>query len=166
MKKYVAISASAALASLVCVSAANAQTVVTRTPRAHETIVSSGPNSAMLGSGLFTFGVPYIASVVVAANSDHPGDKNLYLPVVGPWLDFANRGDCGGLAQRSCDNETVNKVLLAVDGIFQGVGALEIVGAFLSPETRTVTVATEPRFKLGPSSIGRTGYGVAAVGTF
>jgi hypothetical protein len=166
MKKHVALTASAALASILAVSASNAQTVVTRSPRVRETVVSAGPNSAMLGSGLFTFGVPYIASVVVAANSDHPGDNNLYLPVVGPWLDFANRGDCGAFGQRSCDNETANKVLLVVDGVFQGIGALQIVGAFLSPETRTVTVATNPRFKLGPSSVGRTGYGVAAVGSF
>jgi hypothetical protein len=165
MKKHVAITASAALASILSVSAANAQTVVT-TARAHDTVVSAGPNSTMLGSGLFTFGVPYIASVVVAANSDHAGDNHLYIPVVGPWLDFANRGDCGAIGQQSCDNETVNKVLLVVDGVFQGVGALEIVGAFLSPETRTVSVATNPRFKLGPSSVGRSGYGVAAVGTF
>src|SRR5713101_1973136 len=160
MKKHVAIAigASAALASVLCVSAANAQTVVTTSPRAHETVVSGGPNSSMLGSGLFTFGVPYIASVVVASTSDHPGDNNLYIPVVGPWLDFANRGDCGAIAQRSCDHETANKVLLPVDGVFQGIGALEIVGAFLSPETRTVTVATKPRFTVGPSSVGRTGY--------
>jgi hypothetical protein len=160
MKKHVAITASAALASVLCVSAANAQT------RVRETVVSAGPNSAMLGSGLFTFGVPYIASVVVASTSDHPGDNNLYIPVVGPWLDFANRGDCGGIAQQSCDHETANKVLLAVDGVFQGIGALEIVGAFLSPETRTVTVASKPSFRVGPSSVGRAGYGVAAVGTF
>jgi hypothetical protein len=160
MKKHVAITASAALASVLCVSAANAQT------RVHETVVSAGPNSAMLGSGLFTFGVPYIASVVVASTSDHPGDNNLYIPVVGPWLDFANRGDCGGIAQQSCDHETANKVLLAVDGVFQGIGALEIVGAFLSPETRTVTVASKPSFRVAPSSVGRAGYGVAAVGTF
>ena len=158
MKKHVAITA--ALASVLYVSAANAQ------HRTNETVVSTGPNSSMLGSGLFSFGVPYIASVVVASTSDHPGDNNLYIPVVGPWMDFANRGDCGALGQRSCDHETAYKVLLAVDGVFQGIGALEIVGAFLSPETRTVSVATKPRFTVGPSSVGRAGYGVAAVGTF
>lgn len=60
--------------------------------------------------------------------------------------------------------------LLIVDGIFQGVGALDIVGAFLFPVTTTVTAARRPtptvaRFHVGPASVG-TGYGVAAVGAF
>ena len=166
MKKHVAITMGALLASSLWVSAADAQTVVTTRASSRETVVSGGPNSALLGSGLFAFGVPYVASVVVASTSSEGADKNLYIPVVGPWTDLANRGGCGGFGQRSCDNETANKVLLVADGIFQGIGALEIVGAFLMPETRTVTVASEPRVVVGPSSVGRTGYGLAAVGTF
>jgi len=166
MKKHVAITVGAALASVLWVSAANAETtVVTTAPPTREAV--GGPNSALLGSGLFAFGIPYVASVIVAAESDHAGDKNLYVPVAGPWMDFAQRGDCGGLTQPSCDNETAYKVLLAADGILQGIGAIEIVGALLMPETHAVTtVATEPSIKLGPSRVGRTGYGLSAVGTF
>jgi hypothetical protein len=164
MKKHVAITAGAALASLLWVSAADAQTVVRA--RTHETVVTGGPNSALLSSGLFAFGVPYVASVVVASTSNEAADKNLYVPVVGPWTDLANRSGCGGFGQRSCDNETANKVLLVADGIFQGIGALEIVGAFLMPETRTVYVANEPRVLVGPSRVGYSGYGLAAAGTF
>ena len=164
MKKHVAITIGATMASLLCVSAANAQTVVTT--RTHETAVTGGPNAALLSSGLFAFGVPYVASVIVASTSNNDADHNLYVPVVGPWMDFANRGPCGGLLQRSCDNETANKVLLAADGVLQGIGALEIVGAFLMPEVTTTTVATEPRIVVGPSHVGRTGYGLAAGGTF
>jgi len=161
MKKHVAITIGATMASLLCVSAANAQTVVT-----HETAVTGGPNSALLGSGLFTFGVPYVASVIVASTSNNDADHNLYVPVVGPWMDFANRGSCGGFTQNSCDSETANKVLLAADGVFQGIGALQIVGAFLMPEVHTAYVATEPRVVVGPSRVGRSGYGLAAGGTF
>jgi hypothetical protein len=164
MKKHVAITIGAAAASLLCASAANAQTVVTTRP-AHETVVTGGPNSAMLSSGLFAFGVPYVASVIVASTSNYDPDKNLYVPVAGPWIDFANRGSCGGFGQRTCENETANKVLLVADGVFQGIGALEIVGAFLMPETYTV-VATEPRVVVGPSRVGQSGYGLAAGGTF
>jgi hypothetical protein len=166
MKKHLAFTLGASLASMLWVSAAGAQTTYVTTARARETVVTGGPNSALLGSGLFAFGVPYVASVIVAASSDNSADHNLYIPVVGPWMDFANRGSCGGLAQPACDTETANKVLLAADGIFQGIGALEIVGAFLMPETHTVTVASEPRVIVGPSSIGRSGYGLAAIGTF
>jgi hypothetical protein len=167
MKKHVAITVGAALASVLWVSAANAETTVVTTAPPSREAVAGGPNSALLGSGLFAFGIPYVASVIVAAESNHAGDKNLYVPVVGPWMDFAQRGDCGGLTQPSCDSETGYKVLLAADGILQGIGAIEIVGALLMPETHTVTtVATEPRIMLGPSRVGRSGYGLSAVGTF
>ena len=69
--------------------------------------------------------------------------------------------------QTSCDSETVNKVLLVVDGIFQGIGALDIVGAFVFPETRTVsTAASQPRVMVAPAYWGRSGYGVSALATF
>src|SRR5262249_37767867 len=137
MKKHAAIIVGASLASTLWVSGAAAQHTYVTTTRAHETVVTSGPNSALLGSGLFAFGAPYVASVIVAASSSSSADHNLYIAVVCPWMDFANRDPCDGFFQPSCDTETANKVLLAADGIFQGIGALEIVGAFLTPETRT-----------------------------
>jgi len=166
MKKHVAVAVGASLATALSISMAEAQTVVTTSPAAHETVVSGGPNSALLQSGLFTLGIPYVTSIVVAASSDRSEDKNLYIPVVGPWLDFANRSPCGGILQQSCDHETPYKVLLAADGILQGIGALQIVGAFLMPETRTVRVATEPRVIVGPARVGAGGYGLSAAGIF
>ena len=77
---------------------AQPQTVVTPSPPpAQQTIVAvpegreratttGGPNAMLLTSGLLTFGVPYGISVVVAAESSRDGDKNLYVPVLGPWL--------------------------------------------------------------------------------
>jgi hypothetical protein len=155
MKKHTAVIGAVALSSLLWVSRSNA-----------ETVTETGPNRALLRSGLFAVGVPYVASVIVATQSDHPGDKNLYYPVVGPWLDLANRGECDGFGQTSCNTETGYKVLLVADGIIQSIGALEILGAFLMPETRTARVAEQPRLFVSPSTVGRAGYGVAAIGTF
>src|SRR5229473_4984867 len=104
-----------------------------------ETVSVTSPNGAMIHTGIFTLGVPYVASVVVAASSDHQGDRSLYWPVVGPWMDLADRGSCGHTGETSCGNETGNKALLVVDGIFQGIGALDIVGAFVFPETHTIS---------------------------
>ena len=162
MKTHIAaVAAVAALASAVWSTRADAQTVV------RENVTVTGPNRALLHSGLFTFGVPYIASVVVASTSDHPGDSNLYIPVVGPWMDLADRGGCGGFGQRSCGGETGYKVLLVADGILQGFGALDIVGAFLFPESHAVaTNADKPRVAVSPAVLGRDLYGLTAVGTF
>jgi hypothetical protein len=160
MKKYLAIATAFAIAVMAMASSASAQ-------RRETVVMESGPNRALLNSGLFAFGVPYIASVVVAAESEHPGDDKLYIPVVGPWMDLANRGDCGHLGQPTCDAETGYKILLVADGIFQGIGALDIVGAFVFPETRVVRVArSERRLLVAPAPIGKSGYGVAARATF
>ena len=144
MKKHIALMAMVGVASALWASRASA-----------EKVTVSGPNRAMLSSGLFTLGVPYVASVVVAAGSDHPGDNNLYIPVAGPWMDLADRGGCGGFGQPSCNAETGYKVLLVADGILQGLGALNIIGAFAFPETRTTVVADHPRVFVSPTTMGR-----------
>jgi hypothetical protein len=140
---------------------------VSASAQSRETVSTTGPNRALFHSGLFIFGAPYVASVIVATGSDHPGDSNLYIPVAGPWMDLANRGTCGIPGGQSCENETVNKVLLVFDGVFQGLGGLDIVGAFVFPETRTVsTVSSQPRVVVAPAYWGRSGYGFSAVTTF
>src|SRR5689334_23749882 len=111
---------------------------LTFSPRAHAEEIAqvsqTRPNQAMLTSGAFALGVPYVASIIVAAESAHPGDKNLYVPVAGPWMDLGDRHCAAG---ENCGHEGLYKGLLIVDGLFQGIGALNIAGAFLFPETLT-----------------------------
>jgi hypothetical protein len=148
--------------SMMFASAAHAQTVVATAPQEH--VVSTGPSSLFM-SGLLTLGIPYGTSVIVAAGSSRAEDKNLYVPVAGPWLDFATRADCGSAGQPACSSETAYKVLLAADGILQAVGAIEIVSALLMPPVQTVA-SDEPRVMVGPSRVGSAGYGLAAIGAF
>jgi len=127
---------------------------------------SSGPNAYLLRSGLFTLGLAYAPALVVAIESDRSADDHLYIPVAGPWLDLGNRGDCNG----DCNGETANKVLLVTDGIFQGLGALQIVGALVFPQSHGVTVAggepgSDVSVSLAPARF-LGGQGVMAVGEF
>jgi len=88
-------------------------------------------------------------------------------PRRAPWIDLGDRGSCGGFGQTHCGTETAYKFLLVSDGVLQGIGALEIVGAFVLPATVPSTVdATERRIVFSPARIGPAGYGVAAVGRF
>ena len=131
-----------------------------------EIIVQERPNVEAIASGLFTLGIPYVASVVVAAQSDHPGDDQLNYPVAGPWLDLANRGACGGRGETNCNTETFNKAMLVGDGVLQGVGALEILGGFLFPEHHIIRLsATVDGVTVRPSRMG-SGYGFSAAGRF
>lgn len=126
------------------------------------------PNRALLMTGLVLFGAPYVASIGVAAGSGHQGDSDLYVPVLGPWLDLGDRGGCP--SNGDCGGETGNKVLLVGDGILQTVGALQILGAFIFPETVGVTTVATNRdggfLSLTPSKVGYSGYGMSAVGQF
>jgi hypothetical protein len=134
--------------------------VVISPPRDVITIQEKTPNAGLITSGVMLFGIPYAASVIVAASSDRQGDKNLYIPVVGPWMDLADRGQCFG---PRCDNETSNQVLLVANGILQGVGVLQIVGGFVFPSTRTVTRTAGVH--VTPTG-GRSSVGLAAYGSF
>jgi hypothetical protein len=143
------------------------EVVVAHTDRSdHGTV--TGPNAFMLHSGIWALGLSYAPALVVAISSSESYDKRLYAPVAGPWLDLAAR-DCS----KDCSHETLNKALLVTDGIFQGIGALEILGSFLFVDRHTTTVAERerkiakaPTFHLSPARLGTGAYGLTAAGTF
>jgi hypothetical protein len=129
-----------------------------------------GPNRALLGGGLITLGAAYIPAVIVAAESNTPIDNQLNIPVVGPWLDLAQRPPCGGPGQFSCSAEGGYVALLIIDGIFQGAGAAATVASFFVPQYETVVrsakAGDKPHVVVAPTRVGSDGYGVAALGRF
>lgn len=160
-----AVAAAAATATVH----AHAQEVVVAHRSDEVQVSQTRPNSALLSSGITALAVPYLASVIVAAESDHPGDHNLFIPVAGPWMDLADRHCEAGV---ECHNEGLYKGLLIANGIFQGLGALQIAGAFMFPETVTVTGTARRKtpirtatVRVAPTAVG-SGYGLAAVGAF
>jgi hypothetical protein len=161
--------AAVAMAAATATAHAHAQEVVVAHRTDEVQVSQTRPNSALLSSGITAVAVPYLTSVIVAAESSHPGDQNLYIPVAGPWMDLADRHCEVGV---QCHNEGLYKGLLIADGIFQSLGALQIAGAFIFPETITVSGtarSSTPTRTAGvhvtPTSVGG-GYGLAAVGAF
>jgi hypothetical protein len=126
---------------------------------------SSSSAGVIVGSAV-TFGLAYGASVFVAANSSHSGDNRLYVPVLGPWLDIADRGKCGSIASPSCDGETTNKLLLIGDGIIQGASALAFLGGLLTPSHTTVVATKDATVHLTPVSLAGHSPGLGAYGSF
>lgn len=157
MKHVIALSAIVAASAGIAPVVHAQEAVDTRT---------TGPNRALLHSGVGVLVLSYVPAVVVAATNSRPSDNNLYIPVAGPWMDLSDRGDC-----RSCNHESLYKTLLVTDGIFQGLGALEIVGSFLFPETTTVHEHVahredlRPRVSFQPAMMGG-GAGFLATGRF
>jgi hypothetical protein len=128
---------------------------------------ATGPSMAMIESGLTIFGLSYLPAVVVGAESGLNADRSLFVPIAGPWIDLTQRPGCA--AGTSCNSEDTAKVVIVVDGVFQAIGALTILGGFLTTahETKTVRAATvEPTLRLRPVQMGQGGYGMLALGSF
>jgi hypothetical protein len=164
------LSVSVSIAAITGANTAASAEVVSHATTITDETSTTGPNRALLRSGVWTLGAAYAPALIVAVESNRTADKRLYIPVAGPWLDLSSRGKCA--ATEKCDHETTNKVLLAVDGVFQGIGALNIIGSFLFPETRSVTVASNGHkgasgfsIRVVPTRV-EGAYGVAAVGKF
>lgn len=91
------------------------------------------PNRPLLITGSILLGGSYGASAIVGGLSDRSADEKLFYPVVGPWMDLADRG-CD---ERACSNERLNEVLLIGSGVGQGLGALGILLSVIIPEKTT-----------------------------
>ena len=132
-----------------------------------EKAVETRPNRTLLSTGIGVFVVSYGATAIAGAISDRDADKNLFIPVVGPWMDLGDRG----CESRSCGNrEDVNKAMIITSGVLQGAGVLMAVGSLIIPESTTVTekrttAKAKPEVRVTPVSFG-AGAGVGAVGRF
>ncbi len=134
-------------------------------PATVDTTAATGPNMAMVSSGVGIFALSYVPAVVVGATSGFHPDRTLYVPLAGPWIDLAQRPGCAPAA--SCDSENTAKVLVIADGVFQAIGAVTVVGGFLLPIHERVvrTADRRPTLRIGAAKLGG-GYGMIALGTF
>lgn len=160
------IAATLALATSVCALAYATPARADDTTAATTVTRSEGPNRTLLWGGVTVFAVTYTGSVVAGGVAgDRVEDKNLFIPVVGPWLDLGQR-NC---EFRGCndDEEVVFKSLIVASGIAQGAGVLMAVSSFFVPETRKATIGAtaKPEVRFTPVSYAG-GAGVGAVGRF
>jgi hypothetical protein len=147
--------------------------------RYSERTIEHRPNRTLLSTGTGIFVLSYGSSVVAGAVSDRDEDKRLFIPVVGPWMDLANR-DCG--ANPCGGTEDVAKAMIITSGIVQGAGVLMALGSLLIPESTSVSErtsagtrarpsesahigATKPEIRFAPVSFA-AGAGLGAVGRF
>lgn len=95
------------------------------------------------------YGAAYVAALSLPGNVSY-----LYVPVVGPWIEVAQKDQ--GL-----------KGLLAVDGFFQTVGAtLVIYGIAASGRQLVRDEGVLARMLVTPTAMGRNGYGMCVLGSF
>lgn len=143
-------------------------TVVTPAEPAPQTeVVTDNWNAQVFASGAVLFGATYGASVIAASTTDRSEDNRLFVPVLGPWLDLNDRGDCP-VAEQNCDTETSIKVLLVADGVLQAAGILTMADALIFPSHshRTVTTVSYKGVNVAPTRVGSTGHGLSFSGHF
>ena len=133
-------------------------------PRDEPAFSKVKPNRALLIAGGSMLLASYATTAIVGAVSPLAADEKLFVPVVGPWLNLAERpcslGACGG-------KEDLTNAFILGGGITQAVGLGLAVLSLVVPEKRrapTVTTAS-PTVRVTPISFGRGG-GLGAVGTF
>ena len=122
-------------------------------------------NRPLLVAGLLLFGGAYAASGVDAAMLSRDVARNdLFYPLVGPWMAYTNLCD---VSHRCSGDQPGAGLLLVVDGVGQGLGAVALVASLLVPEetTRRWFFLGQRGFHAAPSQVG-TGYGVGAAGVF
>lgn len=128
-----------------------------------EQVTGTRPNWETIGAGLVGFGLAYGAAVIGGAVSDNPADDDLYIPVAGPWMAIAERDDCPPRQER-CDDDTLEKVLIGIDGALQAAGLLTATIGVLTPVTYTVTTENA-RLELSPL-VGPHASGLQLSGSF
>jgi len=122
-------------------------------------------NRPLLTAAILLSFVTYVPAFGVAAESNRPSDNpNLFVPVLGPWLDLGQR-DCYGT--RGCVNDGGDRALLVLDGLGQGIGVLTVLTSFFVPErhSRVWYRVAKSDVLVVPSAIG-SGYGLSARGRF
>lgn len=127
------------------------------------------PNRSMLITGSAIFLGTYAASATVGAFSDNKADNNLFIPVVGPWIDVAER-DCK-LGQCSTSEDVAIAHLIG-SGAAQAAGIGIVIGSFFVHERKDGRPAPQPKvggarptLQVLPLGL-RAGAGIGAFGTF
>jgi hypothetical protein len=148
------------------VAASSATTPMTATtePRETTTVYSRRhPNKALLITGSSVLVSTYVTTAAFAAVNGPAADKDLYIPVVGPWINLANRGCTNG----ECPHETRDTILIAGSGVLQGVGAALAVTSFFVPEkVPAARISAGPvNMQITPTA-GLGSGGLGAIGTF
>jgi hypothetical protein len=120
-------------------------------------------------AGSLTLGIPWVFSATAAVGNDFE-DKSgfLMIPALGPWLMLATGGasdNCStGTDYSNCTEKSVERAWLFLDGVTQTAGAILLATGLYYPSKRLIK--DNYALSITPTTFGRTGYGLGAVGTF
>lgn len=121
------------------------------------------PNRPLLLAGAAMVVVPYFVGVAVELDSGLAADERLKVPVVGPWMDLAQR-PCREDGEVCSRGDELAKMGLIVSGILQAAGVVFVIESFFVPE-RISTQPNTASVRFAPMT-STTGGGIGAAGSF
>jgi hypothetical protein len=128
------------------------------------------PRRGLIVGGSIMAGVPWVFSVTAAVANDFEDQSGfLLIPAIGPWLMLATGGasdsDCSSSStDGSCGDRSDFRAILVLDGLVQTGGAVMVALGLKYPRKRLVRQDVTVSF--APTTLGRDGYGVGALGSF
>jgi hypothetical protein len=137
--------------------------------------VKTTRSTGLLVGGLVVFALSYAPNVYVGATSPLRTDKDLLVPLAGPWVDLAERPKCvppagsQALPISPCIVETISKVAIVTGGAVEALGAILVVSGI--PSSTRVSYEGDrfaikrPTLAVVPTA-GPGGTGLGAAGTF
>lgn len=150
-------------ATMLAVTSTASMSFAQETPPSASTPYSyERPNRALLVTGASIFVTTYALTASFAAAGQRAADRDMFVPLAGPFMNLANR-NCA----RGCTTDTRDTVLIATSGGVQLISVGLMVASVLFPEKVTVGhVAVGPvKMQIAPSAAAGGG-GAIAVGTF
>lgn len=118
------------------------------------------PNKALLITGGSLLVGTYATTAALTAANGPTADKDLYIPVVGPWINLADRGN-------DRTDATRDGILIAGSGVLQGIGAIMAVSSFFVPEKVPTARISAGNVKMNITPTAGPGAGgIGAIGTF
>lgn len=129
----------------------------------------SQPRRGLVIAGSIVTGVPWVISVTAATGADFDNKSGfLLVPGIGPWLSLlAGAGkdrNCGSTSDFCNGDRSSLRAALVLDGLVQSAGAAMLIIGIAVPRKRLVRDDVTLGFV--PTTLGRDGYGLGAVGTF
>jgi hypothetical protein len=132
-------------------------------------------STGLIVGGAVLLALVYAPNVYVGATSPVRSDKDLLIPLAGPWIDLAARPKCvppagsQALPISPCIVETISKVAIGTGGALEALGAVLIAVGI--PSTTRISyegdrfATRKPTLEVLPGT-GSDGMGLHAAGTF
>lgn len=118
------------------------------------------PNRPLLITGGALLVGTYATTAALSGANGPVADRDLYIPVVGPWINIADRNT-------NRNNNTRDTLLIAGSGVLQGVGAALLITSFFVPESIPAARISAGNVKMQVTpTAGMGSGGLGAVGTF